>query len=85
MLENLHDDEQLVFTTHNSDMLDLNLPKHSYAFLGRRREAEDLRISVIYASDVLKRNTDSVRCAAANDMFFSIPDESLLDSLSGIS
>lgn len=35
----------------------------------------------MYASDVLKRNTDSIRSAAENDVFSSIPDESLLDVL----
>lgn len=35
----------------------------------------------MYASDVLKRNTDSIRCAMQNDVFSSLPDESLLDSI----
>ena len=35
----------------------------------------------MYASDLLKRNTDSVRSAAENDMFMSLPDDSLLDAL----
>lgn len=30
----------------------------------------------------LKRNTDSVKCAVENDVFGSLPDESLLDGLS---
>ena len=84
MLENLQEDEQLIFTTHNSDMLDLNLPKHTYAFLSRTTVGDKFKTSVMYASDVLKRSTDSIRCAAANDVFSSIPDESLLDSLSDV-
>lgn len=82
MLEHLQQNEQLIFTTHNSDMLDLNLPKHTYAFLKKEKEDSQFRVSVMYASDVLKRNTDSIRCAAENDVFSSIPDDSLLDSLS---
>ena len=82
MLENLQENEQLIFTTHNSDMLDLNLPKHTYAFLSKKRGEKGCPVTVMYASDVLKRNTDSIRCAAENDVFSSIPDESLLDSLS---
>ena len=35
----------------------------------------------MYASDILKRNTDSIRCAVENDMFSSLPDDSLLDML----
>ena len=84
MLENLQENEQLIFTTHNSDMLDLNLPKHTYAFLSKKKKDNNYPVSVMYASDVLKRNTDSIRCAAENDVFSSIPDESLLDSLSNL-
>ena len=39
------------------------------------------RVSVIFASELLKRNTDSVRCAMENDVFNSLPDETLLDEL----
>ena len=81
MVEHMQENEQLIFTTHNSDMLDLNLPKHSFAFFFFFKEESHFNVSVMYASDVLKRNTDSIRCAAANDVFSSIPDESLLDEL----
>ena len=40
MLDRIGDDEQLIFTTHNTDMLDLNPPKHSYVFcVSIRRKA----------------------------------------------
>ena len=81
MLEYLGDNEQLIFTTHNSDMMDLNLPKHTYAFLSKKKEDNEYIIRMKYASDVLKRNTDSVRFACENDVFSSIPDETLLDEL----
>ena len=81
MLDNLKDNEQLIFTTHNTDMLDLNLPKHSYAFLRKKVNEENCEVSIMYASDILKRNTDSLRCAVENDVFSSIPDDSLLDML----
>lgn len=81
MIDHLKEDEQLIFTTHNTDMLDLNLPKHSFAFLCRRASGDGAEIFVTYASDVLKRNTDSVRCAFENDVFMSIPNDSLLDTL----
>lgn len=81
MLDNLKNNEQLIFTTHNFDMLELNLPKHSFAFLRKTVNEDECKVSVIYASEVLKRNTDSVRCAAQNDMFSALPNDSLLDSL----
>lgn len=81
MVDYLKEDEQLIFTTHNTDMLDLNLPKHSFAFLRKTVEDGEPRQSVIFASELLKRNTDSIRCAVENDVFESIPDDSLLNSL----
>lgn len=83
MLEHLDENEQLIFTTHNSDMLDLSIPKHTYAFL-KKDKYDDCKISVMYASDILKRNTDSVRSAAENDVFSSIPDDTLLNKLDEI-
>ncbi len=81
MLDRISDNEQLIFTTHNTDMLDLNLPKHSFMFLRRGNKTEDFHVSAISASDILKRNTDSVRCAVENNVFNSIPDDHLLDEL----
>lgn len=81
MIERIGPNEQLIFTTHNTDMLELNLPKHTFAFLKKEIEDEEFKVSVTYASDYLKRNTDSVKCAMENDMFGSLPDDSLLDSL----
>ena len=66
MLDRIGDDEQLIFTTHNTDMLDLNLPKHSYVFLRKHLEEGVYQVSAVSASDVLKRNTDSLRCVVEN-------------------
>jgi len=71
LIDCLEPDNQLFFTTHNTDVLEMNLPKHSYAFL--RREP-DMSISCICASDLLKRNTDSLKNAVENDLFVSLPN-----------
>jgi len=81
MLDRIGDDEQLIFTTHNTDMLDLNLPKNSYVFLRKHLEEGVYQVSAVSASDVLKRNTDSLRCAVENDVFDSLPQDSLLNEL----
>ena len=39
------------------------------------------QVSAVSASDVLKRNTDSLCCAVENDVFASLPQDSLLDEL----
>lgn len=62
-------------------MLDLKLPKHTYAFLRKKEEDGEYKTTVMDASDILKRNTDSIRCALQNDVFSSLPDESLLDTI----
>lgn len=81
MLERLGKNDQLIFTTHNNDMLDLNLPKHTFAFLKKEIDNGEYKVSAVFASDILKRNTDSVKCALENDVFGSIPDDHLLDEL----
>lgn len=74
MLELLGDDEQLIFTTHNTDILSLPLPKHTYAFLKKTVTDTGIEITSVNASDYLKRDTDSLRKAAENDMFSVFPD-----------
>lgn len=81
MVERLGRNEQLIFTTHNTDMLDLNLPKHAFAFLRKEIDDGEYNVTVTFASEFLKRNTDSVKCAMENDVFQSLPDTSLLDEL----
>ena len=81
MLDKIGANEQLIFTTHNTDMLDLNLPKHSYVFLRKNLEEDEYKVTAISASEVLKRNTDSIRCAVENDVFGSLPQDNLLDEL----
>lgn len=65
--------QQLFITTHNSDILDMNIPKHSFAFL-RRDETDNNHISCVFASEYLKKNTLSVKNAVENDVFSSAPD-----------
>jgi hypothetical protein len=81
MLDRLGKNEQMIFTTHNTDMLDLNLPKHTYTFLRKRLEDDEYKVTAITASEILKRNTASIRSAVENDVFSSLPDDSLLDEL----
>ncbi len=73
MVEKLEGDRQMFFTTHNTDILDMNFPKHSFNFL--RKEIYDgvSYISVINAGDYIKKNRDSVKIAVQNDLFSSAP------------
>ena len=74
MLELLGESEQLIFTTHNTEMLTLPLPRHSYAFLKKTVTETGSEILCVNASEYLKRNTGSLRRAVENDIFSVLPD-----------
>ena len=80
MIQLLAPDQQLFFTTHNPDILDMDLPLHSFAFL-RRDHLEQNKISCVYASDFIKKETISLRNAVENDLFCSSPATSAVFSL----
>ncbi len=69
IIEKLSGRKQLFFTTHNSDILDMQLPKHSFTFLKKDVNNEDDSIKCIAASQYLKRSTDSLKHAVENDLF----------------
>lgn len=73
MTDMLGGNQQLFFTTHNTDILDLNLPFHSFALLCRD-ESDDNNVSCVYASDYLKKNNQSLKNAVENDLFSANPD-----------
>lgn len=81
MIQRLRKNDQLFFTTHNTDILDLPLPKHSFIFL--KKELNDLEkpIKCISASNYLKRNTDSLRNAVDNDLFSVAPNVDMVYKL----
>ena len=81
MIEKLADNSQLFITTHNSDILDMNLPIHSFTFL---RKDENGKIKAVYASKYLKKNTDSIKNAVINDVFSTSPNLDLIDELVSI-
>lgn len=78
MIQKMKNDEQLFFTTHNTDILDLPLPKHSFMFLKKDIDDSEQPIKVISASQYLKRNTDSIRNAVDNDLFSVSPNVNLI-------
>lgn len=74
IIEKLTEKKQLFFTTHNIDILDMQLPKHSFTFLKKEVEDEEMSIKCISAADYLKRNTDSLKNAVENDLFCTAPE-----------
>lgn len=74
IIEKLGDDRQLFFTTHNSDVLDMDLPKHSYTFMKKEVREDRVDISCVYASDYLKKAEDSLKNAVENNLFCIAPE-----------
>lgn len=74
IIDNLTERKQLFFTTHNTDILDMQLPKHAFTFLKKDTDDIDMPIKCVNAADYLKRNTDSLKHAVENDLFNTVPD-----------
>lgn len=74
MIDKLVGRKQLFFTTHNTDVLDMQLPKHSFIFLKKDINNSENPIKCINASYYLKRNTDSLKHAVENDLFCIVPE-----------
>lgn len=83
LIELIGKNEQLIITTHNTDILEMDIPKHSFAFM-RRDENDGNHISCVFASEYIKKNTDSIKNAVENDVFSSAPDLSGIFELKDI-
>jgi len=78
MVDLLHDRQQLFFTTHNTDVLEMQLPMHTFTFLKKDKNNIDTTITCISADQYLKKNTDSLKNAVDNDLFCTAPELSKL-------
>ena len=79
MISKLGNGEQLFFTSHNMDLLEMNLPRHSFSFL-RKRD----KIEVVYPSEYIKKNDISLRNAMENDVFDVVPSRDKIYELENI-
>lgn len=64
--------EQIFFTTHNTNILSLSFPIHSFYFLNKEND----NITVSCASEFENRNNISVKNMYDNDVFRTTPDVS---------
>ena len=83
MISQLKGEQQLFFTTHNSDILDMQLPKHTFTFLKKDMYSKT-PLKCVEASKYLKRNTDSLRHAVENDLFSIAPNVELIYEIENI-
>ena len=68
---------QFFYTTHNYDVLDMNLPVHSYLFLRKNGD----RAEFVQPENQFSKNDRSLLNYVKNDIFNTVPDISLLDDL----
>jgi hypothetical protein len=79
MISLLSDGEQLFFTTHNPELLALNLPNHSFNFMKKETLEDGTKyISMINAAELEKRNNVNIKNLYDNDYFNVAPDTSKL-------
>lgn len=81
MISKLGSGEQMFFTTHNLDITDMDLPKHSFLFMRKENIGGEFIISCESVSNRLKKATDSVRNAVDNDIFAVAPRIELIYDL----
>ena len=75
MIEMLGDGEQLFFTTHNTELLALSLPNHSFSFLKKENNGNDrFVISLVDAAKYEKRNNVNIKNLYDNDYFDVAPN-----------
>ena len=76
----LKNNEQLFITTHNPEVLSLNLPFHSFYFMKRIYNDETLKIVSRCASEIENRNNVNLKNLISNDIFATAPNvENLLE------
>jgi len=76
LIEKLSRYSQLFYTTHNYDILDLNLPVHSFVFFKK-----DKYTSIILPEHSFKKNDRTLLNFVKNDVFNTLPDVDSIDGL----
>lgn len=69
-------DAQIFFTTHNSELLDLNVPSNTFLLFKR---GDDGYNTAIFVNEKLNKNDRSIRNYYENDYFGVMPDYTSLD------
>ena len=76
LIEKLSRHSQLFYTTHNYDILDMNLPIHSYVFFKKQEDTV-----IILPEHDFKKNDRTLLNFVKNDVFNTLPDVDSIDKL----
>ncbi|MCR5350802.1 MAG: AAA family ATPase [Acholeplasmatales bacterium] len=74
--------EQIFFTTHNMNILDLGFPFHSFYFMKKETIDKKKRITINCGSEVENRNNVSPKTIIDNDIFNTAPDVNKIFNIS---
>ncbi len=77
----LDKNEQIFLTTHNSEILEIGLPFHSYNFLKKEIVDDKTYITSYCASEIENRNNVNVKSILDNDIFNLASDVSKIIAL----
>ena len=78
MIDLVGKEDQLFFTTHNLDLLEMDLPMHSYVFFGKING----KIRTVYPEEVIiNKNDRNLKNYVLNNVFNTIPDTNSIDNL----
>lgn len=77
LLEKLPPDNQLFYTTHNYDIIDMNLPIHAYYIFSKQEGSTE----IIDIGKRFKKNDRGLLNYVKNDAFRTLPDTSAIDEL----
>jgi AAA15 family ATPase/GTPase len=78
MIQKLGNESQFFYTTHNNDLLELDIPIHSHLFLKRK---DNGLIEAIQPELSFKKNDRKLVNYVKNDIFGTCPDTSLIDGI----
>lgn len=77
IIEKLQPNSQFFYTTHNYDILEMNLPIHSYVFLKKDNEYSQF----VQPEILFKKNDRKLLNYVKNDVFSTLPDTTEIDEL----
>lgn len=77
IIEKLQPNSQFFYTTHNYDILEMNLPIHSYVFLKKDNEYSQF----VQPEILFKKNDSKLLNYVKNDVFSTLPDTTAIDEL----
>lgn len=78
IIQKMGNRSQFFYTTHNYEVLEMNLPIHSYVFLKKDEEGNS---TFIQAEKEFKKNDRSIISYVKNDILGTLPKTNLIDDL----